>query len=184
MTFMSAASIRFVGCSHRFLDLRDSLRNMTDRVILEPGAPAPAFSLQDQDGVTRSLSDYRGTNVVLFVYPAAMTPGCTKEACDFRDSIQPLKAAGYEVLGLSPDSPEKQKKFAERDNLNYPLLSDPNKETLTAYGAFGEKNLYGRLSRGVIRSTFVINGDGLIEHAQYNVKATGHVERVRRLLEV
>lgn len=132
--------------------------------------------------MTRSLADYRGKRVVLFVYPAAMTPGCTKEACDFRDSIEPLRAAGYELLGLSPDTPEKQAKFAERDGLEYPLLSDPEREVLTAYGAYGEKKLYGKVVTGVIRSTFVIDDEGRIEHALYNVKATGHVGRIRKLL--
>lgn len=157
---------------------------MTARTTLEPGDQAPDFSLTDQDGVTRSLADYRGQRVILFAYPAAMTPGCTKEACDFRDSIEPLQAAGYAVLGISPDEPEKQKRFAERDRLRYPLLSDPERETLTAYGAYGEKTLYGRLLKGVIRSTFVIGESGEILHALYNVKATGHAARVRKLLGV
>lgn len=154
------------------------------KVVLEPGDTAPDFSLPDQNGSTRSLADYRGKRVVLFVYPAAMTPGCTTEACDFRDSLAPLQAAGYEVLGLSPDTPEKQAKFAERDSLSYPLLSDPDKDTLVAYGAYGEKKLYGKLVQGVIRSTFVIDEEGKIVSAQYNVKATGHVGRVRKLLNV
>lgn len=155
---------------------------MSEKVVLEAGDSAPDFSLVDQGGVTRSLADYRGKRVVLFVYPAAMTPGCTKEACDFRDSIEPLRAAGYELLGLSPDTPEKQAKFAERDGLEYPLLSDPEREVLTAYGAYGEKKLYGKVVTGVIRSTFVIDDEGRIEHALYNVKATGHVGRIRKLL--
>ena len=131
-----------------------------------------------------SLAELRGSKVILFAYPSAMTPGCTKQACDFRDAIEPLSAAGYTVLGISPDTPEKQKKFAERDELTYPLLSDPDRDVLTAYGAYGEKKLYGKLMKGVIRSTFVIDADGTIEHALYNVKATGHVARVRNLLEV
>lgn len=151
---------------------------------LAPGTHAPDFSLSDQDGNTVTLSELRGSKVILFVYPAAMTPGCSKEACDFRDSSEPLIAAGYRVLGISPDTPEKQKKFADRDELPYPLLSDPDRETLTAYGAYGEKKLYGKLVQGVIRSTFVIDADGKIEHALYNVKATGHVARVRKLIEV
>lgn len=157
---------------------------MSEKVVLEAGDTAPEFSLVDQHGETRSLADYRGKRVVLFVYPAAMTPGCTKEACDFRDSIEPLRAAGYEVLGLSPDTPEKQAKFAERDGLDYPLLSDPERDVLTAYGAYGEKKLYGKLVKGVIRSTFVIDEEGHIDTAQYNVKATGHVGRIRKLLGI
>lgn len=157
---------------------------MTHPTILEPGAAAPDFSLPDQDGTVRSLADYRGKKLIVFFYPAAMTPGCTKEACDFRDSVEPLRSAGYEIVGISPDTPEKQKKFEERDGLTYPLLSDPDHEVHTAYGAYGKKNLYGRLVKGVIRSTFVIDEAGKIEHAQYNVKATGHVARIRKLLEV
>lgn len=157
---------------------------MTDRVELSPGTPAPDFTLPDQDGNTVSLSGLRGQRIILFVYPAAMTPGCTTEACDFRDSLAPLQAAGYQVYGLSPDEPEKQARFAERDSLTYPLLSDPDKTTLRAYGAYGQKSLYGKLIDGVIRSTFVIDADGVIEHALYNVKATGHVARVRKLVGV
>lgn len=157
---------------------------MTDRVILEPGVPAPDFSLTDQDGDTVSLASLRGRRVILFFYPAAMTPGCTKEACDFRDSVEPLTEAGIQVLGVSPDAPEKQKRFAERDELPYPLLSDPDHEVQLAYGAYGEKNSYGRLVTGVIRSTFVIDAEGRVEHALTNVKATGHVARVRKLLGV
>lgn len=157
---------------------------MSDRVTLEPGTAAPDFELQDQTAHLHKLSQYRGKGVVLFFYPAAMTPGCTKQACDFRDSLASLEAAGYTVLGVSPDTPEKQHKFAERDALTYSLLSDPNHNVLNAYGAYGEKNLYGRISKGVIRSTFVIDAEGKITHALYNVKATGHVARVRKLLEV
>lgn len=155
---------------------------MTARVILEPGQPAPDFSLPDQDGVTRSLADYRGTKVILFVYPQAMTPACTKEACEFQESTAPLAAAGYQVLGLSRDSVEKLRRFADRDNLEYPLLSDPEKTAHVAYGAFGEKNSYGRIVEGVIRSTFIIDEDGTIAHALYNIKATGHVARVLKLV--
>ncbi len=155
---------------------------MTDRVILEPGAPAPDFALSDQDGNTVSLDDFRGQRVVVFFYPQAMTPGCTTEACDFRDAVEPLLAAGIQVLGISHDDPEKQKRFAERDELPYPLLSDTDYAVHHAYGAYGEKKLYGKVVNGVIRSTFVIDADGKIEHALYNVKATGHVARVRKLL--
>lgn len=157
---------------------------MTARTILEPGDVAPDFSLINQAGETVTLADVLGGSVVLFAYPAAMTPGCTTEACDFRDAIEPLQAAGYSVLGISPDTPEKLLEFTQRDGLNYPLLSDPDLATLQAYGAYGEKNNYGRLVQGVIRSTFVINPEGRIEHALYNVKATGHVARVKKLLGV
>lgn len=157
---------------------------MTERVILEAGVPAPDFSLSDQNDQTVSLSQFRGQRVILFAYPEALTPGCTTEACDFRDSAAPLQAAGYVILGLSPDAPEKLKRFEERDGLNYPLLSDPDRSVLTAYGAYGEKNSYGRIVTSVIRSTFVIDAEGLIEHALVNVKATGHVARVRKLLGV
>lgn len=155
---------------------------MSERTILEPGNAAPVFSLSDQHGNTVNLTDFRGKRVVLFAYPAAMTPGCTTEACDFRDSVESLAAAGVTVLGISPDTVEKQAKFAERDHLNYPLLSDVDKSVLSSYGAFGEKKNYGKVVQGVIRSTFVIDADGNIEHALYNVKATGHVARVRELL--
>ena len=157
---------------------------MSNNVTLEPGTPAPEFSLTDQHGNTQNLADYRGQKVVLFAYPAAMTPGCTTEACDFRDSLEPLKAAGVAVLGISGDTVEAQAKFAERDNLTYPLLSDTDHQVLTSYGAFGEKKNYGKVYEGVIRSTFVIDESGNIEHALYNVKATGHVARVRELLGV
>ncbi|MGK0741752.1 thioredoxin-dependent thiol peroxidase [Leucobacter sp. Z1108] len=157
---------------------------MSERVVLAAGQTAPDFNLLDQSGTTVSLSEFRGQRVILFVYPAAMTPGCTTEACDFRDSLAPLQAAGYQVLGVSPDAPEKQQRFAERDGLTYPLLSDPDHQLLQAYGAYGEKSMYGKTTVGVIRSTFVIDENGTIEHALYNVKATGHVARVRKLLGV
>lgn len=157
---------------------------MSERVLLEPGHPAPDFSLEDQHGAVIKLNSLRGKRVVLFAYPAAMTPGCTKEACDFRDATAPLEAAGYVVLGISPDNVEKLANFAERDELTYSLLSDEDHETLTAYGAYGEKQNYGRTYIGVIRSTFVIDEAGNIEQALYNVKATGHVARVRKLLGV
>ena len=153
---------------------------MTEATRLAPGEPAPAFTLPDADGKPVSLADYAGRKVIVYVYPAAMTPGCTKQACDFLDSLQSLAAAGYAVLGLSPDKPEKLAKFRERDALTFPLLSDTDKAVLTAYGAFGEKKLYGKTVTGVIRSTFVIDEAGKIELAQYNVKATGHVAKLRR----
>jgi len=151
---------------------------------LETGAVAPSFTLTSHTGEQVSLSDYAGQHLVLFFYPAAMTPGCTTEACDFRDSLSPLKAAGYAVLGVSPDEPEKLAQFAEQESLSYPLLADPDTATLTEYGAWGEKNLYGKTVTGVIRSTIVIDGDGKVELAKYNVKATGHVASLRNALKI
>ncbi|GAA2078821.1 thioredoxin-dependent thiol peroxidase [Aeromicrobium tamlense] len=151
---------------------------MTTR--LQPGDPAPDFTLPTDDGKTVTLSDLRGRRVIVYFYPAAMTPGCTKQACDFSDSIDRLQAEGYDVLGISPDQPEKLATFRERDGLSITLLSDPDKQVLGAYGAFGEKKLYGKVVEGVIRSTFVIDDEGKVELAQYNVKATGHVAKLRR----
>jgi len=147
---------------------------------LSVGDPAPGFTLPDADGNEVSLADLRGKSVIVYFYPAAMTPGCTKQACDFRDSLDSLAGAGYAVLGISPDKPEKLAKFRDRDGVTFPLLSDPAKEVLTAYGAFGEKTMYGKVVTGVIRSTFVVDSDGKIAVAQYNVKATGHVAKLRR----
>jgi thioredoxin-dependent peroxiredoxin len=147
---------------------------------LEPGNPAPDFTLTTDTGDTLRLSDLRGKRVVLYAYPAAMTPGCTTQACDFRDSLSSLHAAGIDVVGISPDSPSTLAKFREKEGLNFPLVSDPDKAVLTAYGAWGEKQNYGRTIVGVIRSTFVIDPDGRIEKALYNVKATGHVAKLRR----
>ena len=146
---------------------------------LEPGSPAPDYTLVDQDERPVSLKDLRGGRVILFFYPEAMTPGCTTEACDFRDSLAPLQAAGYTVLGISRDEPEKLRRFRERDGLTYDLLSDPDHSVHEAYGVWGEKMNYGKTVMGVIRSTFVIDEDGTIDQALYNVKATGHVARVR-----
>ncbi len=151
---------------------------------LEPGDLAPDFTLSTADGSELTLSDLRGKKVVLYAYPAASTPGCTKQACDFRDSLASLQAHGYTVVGISPDKPAKLAKFADEEALTFPLVSDPEKSTLRAYGAFGEKNSYGRVIEGVIRSTFVIDEDGKIELAQYNVKATGHVARLRKQLGI
>jgi peroxiredoxin Q/BCP len=147
---------------------------------LSPGDTAPDFTLTSDTGEEVSLSGLRGRKVIVYFYPAAMTPGCTKQACDFTDSLDSLKGAGYEVLGISPDKPEKLAKFRERDHLSITLLSDPAKETLGAYGAFGEKKLYGKTVEGVIRSTFVVDEQGKVDLAQYNVKATGHVAKLRR----
>jgi len=157
---------------------------MAEAIRLSPGDAAPAFSLPDADGATVALKDYRGRRVVLYVYPAAMTPGCTKQACDFRDSLSALNAEGLDVIGLSPDKPAKLAAFRDAEALTFPLLSDPEKTVLTAYGAFGDKKLYGKTVRGVIRSTFVIDPKGRIELAQYNVKATGHVAKLRRDLGI
>ena len=157
---------------------------MADTPRLEPGTPAPGFTLPDADGTPVSLSDLRGRKVVLYVYPAASTPGCTTQACDFRDSLSSLQAAGYEVLGLSPDPPAKLARFREKESLTFPLLSDPSKEVLTAYGAYGQKSLYGKLVTGVIRSTFVVDEQGVLTSASYGVKAKGHVAKLRRELGI
>lgn len=150
--------------------------------LLAVGDNAPEFALPDQTGAVVSSAELRGKPTIIFVYPAAMTPGCTKEACDFRDSTAALSAAGYQVLGLSKDTVAKQAKFAERDGLTYPLLSDPDLELHRALGAYGEKKLYGRVSTGVIRSTFIIDENWRLVHVLRNVKATGHVARIRKLV--
>lgn len=155
---------------------------MTQR--LEPGTAAPEFSLLDQDGNTVRLADLRGKKTVLYFYPAAMTPGCTTQACDFRDSIASLQGAGYQVIGVSRDEPSKLSKFRERDGITFPLLSDPDHAVHAAYGAWGEKMNYGKVVEGVIRSTFVIDENGSVTHALYNVKATGHVARLRKQLGI
>jgi peroxiredoxin Q/BCP len=147
---------------------------------LSPGDEAPDFTLGSDTGEEVTLSQLRGRKVVVYFYPAAMTPGCTKQACDFTDSLESLRSAGYEVLGISPDRPEKLARFRERDGLGIVLLSDPDRQVLTAYGAFGQKQLYGKTVTGVIRSTFVVDEEGRVELAQYNVKATGHVAKLRR----
>jgi thioredoxin-dependent peroxiredoxin len=149
---------------------------------LAPGDKAPDFALPTDTGETLRLADLRGQRVVLYAYPAAMTPGCTTQACDFRDSLSSLKAAGIAVVGISPDAPAQLAAFRERDHLTFPLVADEDRSVLTAYGAYGEKQNYGRTVTGVIRSTFVIDADGRIEHALYNVKATGHVAKLRREL--
>jgi thioredoxin-dependent peroxiredoxin len=147
---------------------------------LSAGDPAPDFTLPTDDGNTVSLSDSRGRKTIVYFYPAAMTPGCTTQACDFTDSISSLKAAGYDVLGISPDSPAKLAKFREKDGLTITLLSDADRSVMDAYGAYGEKKLYGKTVQGVIRSTFVVDEDGTIALAQYNVKASGHVAKLRK----
>jgi peroxiredoxin Q/BCP len=147
---------------------------------LQPGDPAPDFALPDADGTTVSLSDFRGRRVVVYFYPAASTPGCTKQACDFRDNLRQFDSAGFAVVGISPDAPQKLATFRDAEELSFPLLSDPDRTVLEAYGAYGEKTMYGKKVTGVIRSTFVVDEQGAIELAQYNVKATGHVDKLRR----
>jgi peroxiredoxin Q/BCP len=149
---------------------------------LHPGDLAPDFTLVDQDGASTSLHDLRGQRVVLYFYPAAMTPGCTTQACDFRDSLSSFETAGFAVRGVSRDAPDKLREFRERDGLTFPLLSDADHAVHEAYGAWGEKMNYGKRIEGVLRSTFVIDAEGRIELAQYNVKATGHVARLRKQL--
>jgi len=150
---------------------------MTDK-RLAPGDPAPDFTLPDADGNPVALSSFRGQRVIVYFYPAALTPGCTKEACDFRDNLADLGQLGVAVLGISPDQPSRLAKFRDKEALTFPLLSDPDHAVLEAYGAYGEKMLYGKTTVGVIRSTFVIGPDGTIEKAMYGVKATGHVARL------
>lgn len=145
---------------------------------LETGANAPAFTLSDADGKQVSLADHKGHKVIVYFYPAALTPGCTKQACDFTDNLDLLAEAGYQVLGISPDQPAKLGKFRDKENLRVALLSDPEKQTLAAYGAFGTKTMYGKTVTGVIRSTFVVDEQGRIERAWYNVRATGHVAKL------
>jgi peroxiredoxin Q/BCP len=151
---------------------------MTER--LTAGDPAPDFTLEDADGKPVSLSELRGRRVIVYFYPAASTPGCTTQACDFRDNLASFAAEGFAVLGISPDKPAKLAKFRDKQSLSFPLLSDPDKQVLSAYGAYGEKKLYGKTMVGVIRSTFVIDDEGVVELAQYGVKATGHVAKLRR----
>ena len=146
---------------------------------LETGSAAPAFSLSNQDEQKVSLSDYSGQKVIVYFYPAASTPGCTTQACDFRDNINSLKSAGFTVLGISPDAPSKLKKFKDKEGLNFELLSDPDNKIQEAYGAYGQKSMYGKTYMGTIRSTFVVGESGKIEHAFYNVKAKGHIEFLR-----
>lgn len=151
---------------------------------LEPGTKAPSFTLEDYTGQQYSLANYAGHKVILYFYPKASTPGCTKEACDFRDNLASLKALGYIVLGVSPDKPAALEKFTAKESLTFPLLSDADHAVALAYGAWGEKKNYGKVYEGLIRSTFVINEQGIIELAQYNVRATGHVAKLRRDLGI
>jgi thioredoxin-dependent peroxiredoxin len=151
---------------------------------LQPGDPAPDFTLPDADGTPVSLSGRRGRKVVVYFYPEAMTPGCTTQACDFRDSLSSLAAAGVDVLGVSPDPPAKLARFRDREGLTFPLLSDADRQVHEAYGTWGERTKYGKTSIGVIRSTFVVAEDGRIEKAMYNVTAKGHVAKLRSELGV
>ncbi|MFF0495698.1 thioredoxin-dependent thiol peroxidase [Nocardia aobensis] len=157
---------------------------MTDTKKLGPGDRAPDFTLPDADGKPVSLADYRGRKVIVYFYPAASTPGCTKQACDFRDNLAELNDAGLDVLGISPDKPSKLAKFRDNEKLTFPLLSDPERDVLQEWGAYGEKTMYGKRITGVIRSTFLVDEEGVIQVAQYNVRATGHVAKLRRDLSV
>lgn len=151
---------------------------------LQIGTTAPHFSLHDAQGGTISLSDYAGQHVVVYFYPKAATPGCTTEACDFRDNLHSLAASGYQVIGISPDSTEDVAAFAEAEGLNFPLLSDPGSETAKAYGAFGEKTINGNTFEGTLRATFVVDGEQKLRHAEYDVTASGHVARLRETLGI
>lgn len=158
---------------------------MTDTASrLEAGSTAPSFTLDDQDGAPVSLADHAGGKVIVYFYPAASTPGCTTEACDFRDNINSLKSAGYQVLGVSKDAPDALRRFRDEQGLNFPLLSDPGLEVHRAYGAWGEKSMYGKTVTGTIRSTFVVDEDGRVQLPLYNVKATGHVSSLRKKLAI
>ena len=157
---------------------------MTTSTRLEAGQTAPAFTLDDQDGTPVSLRDFAGVKVIVYFYPAASTPGCTTEACDFRDNINSLKSAGYTVLGVSKDAAPALKKFQTEQGLNFPLLSDPDLAVHNAYGAYGEKSLYGKTVTGTIRSTFAVDETGAITLPLYNVKATGHVASLRKKLDI
>jgi len=147
---------------------------------LAPGAAAPDFTLMSDTGDEVSLSSLRGRKVIVYFYPAAMTAGCTKQACDFTDSLESLRGQGYEVLGISPDKPEKLARFREKDHLSITLLSDPDRAVMNAYSAYGEKQMYGKTVQGVIRSTFVVDEEGTLQLAQYNVRATGHVAKLKK----
>jgi peroxiredoxin Q/BCP len=155
---------------------------LTETTRLAPGDKAPAFSLPDADGNKVSLADFKGRRVIVYFYPAASTPGCTKQACDFRDNLRELNEAGLDVLGISPDKPEKLAKFRDAEKLTFPLLSDPDRKVLTAWGAYGEKQMYGKTVTGVIRSTFVVDGKGKIEAAQYNVKAARTTTFIQKII--
>jgi peroxiredoxin Q/BCP len=155
---------------------------MTETARLDVGEKAPAFSLSDAEGNTVKLSDFKGRKVIVYFYPAASTPGCTKQACEFRDSLAALNGAGIDVVGISPDKPEKLAKFRDAESLTFPLLSDPDKKVLTAWGTFGEKKMYGKTVQGVIRSTFLVDEKGKIALAQYNVKAAAAASLIEKII--
>ena len=155
---------------------------MTDAARLEVGQTAPGFSLPDADGNTVRLADFKGRAVIVYFYPAASTPGCTKQACTFRDSLAGLSGAGIDVVGISPDKPEKLAKFRDAEALTFPLLSDPERKVLTAWGTFGEKKMYGKTVQGVIRSTFLVDEKGKIALAQYNVKAAAAATLIQKII--
>jgi len=157
-------------------------RTVTETARLEVGDTAPAFSLTDADGNTVTLSDFKGRKVIVYFYPAASTPGCTKQACAFRDSLAELNDVGIDVVGISPDKPEKLAKFRDAEQLTFPLLSDPEKSVLTAWGAFGEKKMYGKTVHGVIRSTFLVDEKGKVEVAQYNVRAANTASAIQKIV--
>jgi thioredoxin-dependent peroxiredoxin len=165
-------------------DRQANVGAMSEQKRLSVGDPAPGFRLPDSTGKDVSLSDFRGRHVVVYFYPAASTPGCTTQACDFRDSLAELNDAGFTVLGISPDKPAKLAKFVADEGLTFPLLADEDRTVLTEWGAFGEKQNYGRTIMGVIRSTFVVDPEGTIAKAMYNVRATGHVAKLRREIGV
>ncbi|MFC4470863.1 thioredoxin-dependent thiol peroxidase [Streptomyces xiangluensis] len=145
---------------------------------LQPGDTAPAFTLPDADGNEVSLAGHKGRKVIVYFYPAALTPGCTKQACDFTDNLDALASAGYDVIGISPDKPEKLAKFREKESLKVTLAGDPEKTVIEAYGAYGEKKNYGKTYMGVIRSTVIVDEEGKVERALYNVRAAGHVAKI------
>ena len=153
---------------------------MPQTARLSPGDAAPAFTLPDADGAPVSLADFAGRRVVVYFYPAAGTPGCTAQACDFRDGLGEFEGAGFAVVGVSPDAPAQLARFRDAEQLTFPLLSDPDRGVLTAYGAHGEKQLYGRTVTGVIRTTVVVDEQGVVQTASYGVRATGHVAKLRR----
>ncbi|MDO5744113.1 MAG: thioredoxin-dependent thiol peroxidase [Micrococcaceae bacterium] len=157
-----------------------SEKTTPEPIRLSSGDVAPDFTLPDAQGQEVSLNSLRGAKTIVYFYPAASTPGCTKQACDFRDSLEPLKAAGYQVVGISPDAPAKLAKFTANQELTFPLLADENHAVAAAYGAWGEKKNYGRVYEGLIRSTIVVDESGIVTLAQYNVRATGHVAKLRR----
>ena len=155
---------------------------MAETTRLAPGDTAPSFSLLDADGNKVSLADFKGRRVIVYFYPAASTPGCTKQACDFRDNLHELSDAGLDVVGISPDAPAKLAKFRDAEKLTFPLLSDPDRKVLTAWGAYGEKQMYGKTVQGVIRSTFVVDEKGKIAVAQYNVKAAHTTTKIKKII--